>query len=110
MGLATLGHALTYPVTTAVAEGSFRLSKDFLTPDQRSMSHSLQIGHLLAGVPTLGTVDTGNNLPFFSFVLHFFCPTCALQFTGLILRKSPRNLGVVVGEAHLRKAFLERSS
>eukprot|EP00670_Eutreptiella_braarudii_P009990 CAMPEP_0174307744 /NCGR_PEP_ID=MMETSP0810-20121108/1315_1 /TAXON_ID=73025 ORGANISM="Eutreptiella gymnastica-like, Strain CCMP1594" /NCGR_SAMPLE_ID=MMETSP0810 /ASSEMBLY_ACC=CAM_ASM_000659 /LENGTH=70 /DNA_ID=CAMNT_0015414881 /DNA_START=995 /DNA_END=1207 /DNA_ORIENTATION=+ len=61
MGLATLGHAaldaLTYPVTTAVAEGSFRLSKDFLTPDQRSMSHALQIGHLLA-IPN-GDVNKG---------------------------------------------------
>ena len=54
MGLATLGHvavnALTYPVTTTVAEGSFRIMKGLLTPDQRFLSHDSQIGYLLTTI------------------------------------------------------------
>ena len=45
MGLANLGrvalNALTFPVTTTVAEGSFRILKGLLTPDRRFMSHDL---------------------------------------------------------------------
>ena len=51
MGLANLGrvalNALTFPVTTTVAEGSFRIVKGLLTPDRRLMSHDPQIGYLL---------------------------------------------------------------
>ena len=46
MGLANLGrvalNALTFLVTTTVAEGSFRIMKGPLTPDQRFMSHDSQ--------------------------------------------------------------------
>ena len=52
MGLAILRHvalnALTYPVNTAVAEGSFCIMKGLLTPDPCFMSHDSQIGYLLA--------------------------------------------------------------
>ena len=52
MGLANLDrvalNALTFPVTTTVAEGSFRIMKGPLTPDRRFMSHDSQIGYLLA--------------------------------------------------------------
>ena len=52
IGLANLGrvalNALTFPVTTTVAEGSFRIMKGLLTLDRRLMSHDSQIGFLLA--------------------------------------------------------------
>ena len=52
MVVATLGNvtlnALTYPPITAVAEGSFHIMKDLLTPDWCLMSHDSQIGYLLA--------------------------------------------------------------
>ena len=52
MGLANLGrvalNALTFPVITTVAEGSFRIMKGLLTPDRRFMSHDSQTGYLLA--------------------------------------------------------------
>ena len=50
-GLQSLAHhatnALTFPVTSTVAEGSFRILKGLLTPDRRYMSPSTQIGYLL---------------------------------------------------------------
>ena len=42
--------ALTLPVTTTVAEGSFRVMKGLLTADRRGMSHDTQIGYLWAMV------------------------------------------------------------
>ena len=61
MGLAKLGrvalNALTFPMTTTVAEGSFGILKGLLTPDRRFMSHDSQIGYLLAMIN--GDVNKG---------------------------------------------------
>ena len=43
-------NALTYPVTTSVAEGTFHAMKGLLMCDRRFMSHDTQIGYLLAMV------------------------------------------------------------
>ena len=60
MGLATLECSsecphLTFPVTTTVAEGSFRI-KGLLTPDWRFVLHDSQMWYLLAMIS--GDVNT----------------------------------------------------
>ena len=56
--------ALTLPVTTAVAEGSFHILKGLLTADRRGMSHDTQIGYLLAMV----NGDVNHRIPQWAFV------------------------------------------
>ena len=56
--------ALTLPVTTTVAEGSFRIMKGLLTADHRGMSHDTQIGYLLAMV----NGDVNHRIPQWAFV------------------------------------------
>jgi hypothetical protein len=56
--------ALTLPVTTTVAEGSFRIMKGLLTADRRGMSHDTQIGYLLAMV----NGDVNHRIPQWAFV------------------------------------------
>ena len=52
------------PVTTTVAEGSFRIMKGLLTADRRGMSHDTQIGYLLAMV----NGDVNHRIPQWAFV------------------------------------------
>ena len=41
------GAAGTFPVTSTVVKGSFRILKGLLTPDHRYMERDTQIGYLL---------------------------------------------------------------
>ena len=92
-------NVLMSPVTTSVAEGSFRVMKGLLTYDRHSMSHDTPIGYLLAMISgdinkcmPSGALYVTNAALSSRNLVCFLCQIDDLLLCGslFLMRKSPR--------------------